>query len=136
MSYPTEELKQDSNFSELESLMTQYLVNSQLTELVKDAIDTQGKNRVNINLDDLRRYNPKLASFIQKRPTQAISMFEQKLNQLIKEMNDQEPRNEKMMAAQGSNSFPTRTTTHHINIIGSMGKNYITPRGLKAQYIG
>lgn len=36
------------------------------------------------------------------------------------------------MAAQGSTTFPTKTTTHHINIIGSMGKNYITPRGLKA----
>lgn len=91
MSFPTEELKQDSNYSELEGLMTQYLVNSQLHDLVRDSLDTQGKNRVNINLDDLRRYNPKLASFIQKKPIQAINMFEQKLNQLIKEMNDQEP---------------------------------------------
>lgn len=63
-------------------------------------------------------------------------MFEQKLNQLIKEMNDQEPRNEKLMAIQGASTFPTKTTVHHINIIGSMGRNYITPRGLKAQYIG
>jgi DNA replication licensing factor MCM3 len=114
--------------------MTQYLVNSQLQDLVKDSLDTQGRNRVNINLDDLRRFNPKIAQFIQKKPAQAISMLEAKLNQLIKEMNDQEPRNEKM-AAQTS-SFPTKTQVHHINVIGNMGKNYITPRGLKAQYIG
>ncbi len=40
------------------------------------------------------------------------------------------------MAAQGSNTFPAKTLTHHVNIVGNMGRNYITPRGLKAHYIG
>jgi len=62
-------------------------------------------------------------------------MFEAKLNQMIKEMSDSNVSSEKLMAAQGQSAFPTKKVIHKINILGGLGKNYITPRGLKAHLI-
>ena len=38
------------------------------------------KSRFNVNMDELRAFNPKLSSFVLKHPIEAIKMFEDHLN--------------------------------------------------------
>ena len=44
--------------------------------------------RFNVNIDELRQFNPRLANFVVKSPIDAIKMFENQLNGTIKGMND------------------------------------------------
>jgi len=37
-------------------------------------------SRYNVNIDELREFNPKLANYVLKNPIEAIKMFEDALN--------------------------------------------------------
>ena len=45
-------------------------------------------NRLNINIDEVRTFNPRLANYIVKNPIQAIRHFEGTLNDSVKEIKD------------------------------------------------
>jgi hypothetical protein len=58
----------------------------QIQEMVQDYLnhqDSQKKirnmigrnNRLNVNMDELRTYNPRLAQFVLRKPLEAIKMF-------------------------------------------------------------
>lgn len=54
--------------------------------------------RFSINIDDLRKFSPKLASHVLKSPIEAIKMFEDHLNNSIRSFQeDSGKNNEKMM---------------------------------------
>ena len=44
--------------------------------------------RFNVNIDELRQFNPKLASYILRHPLEAIKMFEDQLNASVKGLSD------------------------------------------------
>jgi DNA replicative helicase MCM subunit Mcm2 (Cdc46/Mcm family) len=59
-----------------------------------------GKNaRFTVNIDDLRRFSPKLAKYVLQNPIEAIKMFEDHLNQSIKSFKEDNGKsnNEKTM---------------------------------------
>jgi DNA replication licensing factor MCM3 len=120
----------------------------QLQEIVQDFLnhqDSQRKirtligrgNRLTVNMDELRAFNPRLASFVLKDPLQAIKMFQDQLNQTIKGMQDdgggKGGTSEKLAAA--DTMFPKKTTVYYVNFDGNFGRNHVTPRGLKAELI-
>jgi DNA replicative helicase MCM subunit Mcm2 (Cdc46/Mcm family) len=40
--------------------------------------------RFNLNIDEIRQFNPKLSNFISKKPIEAIKIFEDQLNVTLK----------------------------------------------------
>jgi DNA replication licensing factor MCM3 len=80
-------------------------------------------------MDHLRNEFPRLAEWILHNPSKAIPMFEDRLNSIVKQEfgGDQEKQR-----AQG---FPTQQKTFRINFTGNMGKQHVTPRGLKANLL-
>ena len=56
------------------------------------------QNRFDVNIDELRQFNPKLANYVLKQPIEAIKMFEDSLNSTVRGLkeNDGKLNNEKM----------------------------------------
>ena len=119
----------------------------QLQEMVQDYLnhqDSQRKirgligrgNRLTVNMDELRAFNPRLAQFVLKDPLSALKIFQDQLNQTIKGMQDDATggKSEKTQAAADS-MFPKKTTVYYVNFDGNFGRNHVTPRGLKADLI-
>ena len=49
---------------------------------------------------------------------------------------DSGKQNQEKIAAQNADiHFPKKTLTYYINFEGNFGKNYVTPRGLKANLV-
>ena len=44
--------------------------------------------RLNINVDEVRSFDSELSKFIVKKPIEAIKIFEDNLNQIIKNLQD------------------------------------------------
>lgn len=42
--------------------------------------------RFNVNIDDLRQFNPNLSNFVLKKPVEAVKMFEDLLNATVRGM--------------------------------------------------
>lgn len=64
----------DQEKLEMQQLVSDYLNNQEWLKLVRNIINKT--NRLNINMDDLRKYNPKLAQYVTKDPLSAIKMFQ------------------------------------------------------------
>jgi len=64
-------------------------------------------------------------------------MFEDSLNQIVREMQDDGGKlNSEKTAVQSSDvNFPKKVKTYYINFEGNFGKNYVTPRGLKSALV-
>lgn len=120
--------------ADIESRMTQFLLQSDIKENIQRA--TADKTRCNINLDQLRNYDKVLAEAVFKHPEKCIVILEKKLNEMMRDYKD-ENTTEKMRAHANSQSqsFPTKTETSHVNFSGNFGRHYITPRGLKANML-
>jgi len=91
------------------------------------------KKRFNINLDDVRKDFPELAKYIISKPINAIKSFEDRANQMIKDM-DSSFSSEKTRLNSQSN-FPVKQESLKLNFDGNLGRNFITPRGLKSSMI-
>lgn len=117
----------------------------QLQEMVQDFLNHQESqkkirgllgrgNRLNVNMDELRQYNPRLANYVLREPLAAIKMFQDQLNQTVKGMQDDAAGKggEKQTADQ---QFPRKTQVYYVNFDGNFGRNHVTPRGLKADLI-
>ena len=53
--------------------------------------------RLNVDIDEVRNHSPKLARYMQKKPIDAIKMFEDNLNESVKKaMGDGKTNNEKL----------------------------------------
>ncbi len=60
--------------------------NDEIVKKIK-AIIGRG-SRFNVNIDELRIFNPKLANFVVKHPIEAIKMFEDHLNGQIRTLQE------------------------------------------------
>lgn len=75
------------------------------------------KQRLTINLDELRNEFPELAEFLARKPGRAIPLFEDRLNLIIK--NEFLDTSSDKARAQG---FPVQTKLFRINVTGNFGK--------------
>lgn len=93
--------------------------------------------RLNVNIDEIRQFNPKLSQYIAKKPIEAIKMFEDELNLTVRGMQeDSGKQNSEKLAVQSNDiAFPKKLQTYYINFEGNFGKNYVTPRGLKSTLV-
>ena len=96
----------------------------QLQEMVQDFLNHQEsqkkirgiigrQNRLNVNMDELRQFNPRLAHFVLKDPLSGIKMFQDQLNQTIKGMQDDSTGgkggvNNEKLAVQSDTMFPKK----------------------------
>ena len=93
--------------------------------------------RFNVNIDEVREFNRELSAYIAKNPIEAIKMFEDQLNQTVRGFQeDGGKQNQEKLAVQSSDiHFPKKVQVYYVNFEGNFGKNYVTPRGLKAQLV-
>lgn len=64
----------DADISHLQDLTQEFLHQDEISKRVKGMV---GKaTRFNVNIDELRGFNAKLASYVLKHPIEAIKMFE------------------------------------------------------------
>ena len=94
-------------------------------------------HRFNVNIDEVRQFNGRLSQYIARNPIEAIKIFEDQLNQTVRGMQeDSGKQNQEKVAAQSSDiHFPKKIQTYYVNFEGNFGKNYVTPRGLKANLV-
>lgn len=105
------------------------------TEIKKRIKQLQGRGiRLNLDIDEIRSFDPRLAKYIIKRPIEALRMFEDELNQSIRAL-EQEEKNEKTQVQNSDLNFPKKITTYYVNFKGNIGRNYVTPRGLKSKLV-
>lgn len=91
--------------------------------------------RLSVNIDEVRQFAPKLSSYITKNPIEAIKMFEDSLNQTVKGFVEDNGKSEKTAANTNDICFPKKVPTYYVSFEGNFGKNYVTPRGLKANLV-
>ncbi|CDW73635.1 mcm2 3 5 family protein [Stylonychia lemnae] len=118
---------------QMQDVIIEYLNQNEVTKRIKNTIGRQ--QRFNVNLDELRQFNPKLANFVVRDPIQAIKLFQDQLNQSIKGMNDGSGKGNLKANLQTGNQFPSKIQQYYINFEGNFGKNHITPRGLKSDLV-
>lgn len=109
-----------------------------LPEVKKRIRDMIGKNnRFNVSIDEVRHFHPKLSQFITKNPIDAIKIFEDSLNQTVRGMKEDHGKgnSEKQQAQSSDVHFPKKVEIYYVNFEGNFGKNYVTPRGLKANLV-
>ena len=94
-------------------------------------------HRFNVNIDEVRQFNGRLSQYIARNPIEAIKIFEDQLNQTVRGMQeDSGKQNQEKVAAQSSDvHFPKKVESYYVNFEGNFGKNYVTPRGLKANLV-
>lgn len=95
--------------------------------------------RLSVSIDEVRQFAPKLSQYITKNPIEGIKMFEDQLNQTVQGMQEDQmsgkQNSEKTAATSSDIHFPKKLLTYYINFEGNFGKNYVTPRGLKANLV-
>ena len=64
---------------------------------IKNMIGRQ--TRVNIYIDEVRKHNPKLSQYIRQKPIEAIKIFEDQLNQMVKGMKEDGGKGSEKVAA-------------------------------------
>lgn len=94
-------------------------------------------NRLSVDIDELRKFNPRLANYIKQNPIQGIKIFEDILNRTVRGFQEDTGKgNSEKMAVQTNDArFPKKVQTYYVNFNGNFGKNYVTPRGLKANLV-
>jgi DNA replicative helicase MCM subunit Mcm2 (Cdc46/Mcm family) len=56
-------------------MITDYVNNQQVQKDIRNMVHAKTR-RFKVNMDSLRQFNPRLASFVTKHPIEAIAMFE------------------------------------------------------------
>ena len=60
-----------------------------LTENQKRIRNMLGRgNRLDVDIDEVRKYNPRLSNYIKNSPIEAIKIFEEQLNTTVRGMQD------------------------------------------------
>jgi len=112
-------------------LIQDYLNQSEVQKQIKNMIGRQ--QRLTVNIDDLRQYNPSLAGLVLQDPVELIKLFQDQLNQSIRSLQESaQGKGEKAHLQQQGPIFPRKVQMYYVNFEGNFGRNYVTPRGLKA----
>jgi len=120
---------------QMKGMVADYLNKREVKKQINNISATPG-TRLNVNLDELRQFNTQLANYVTKHPVDAVSMFENQLDQKIKDIKDdtgKNPNPDKIM--QDDKNFPTKTERYYVSFEGNFGRNHVTPRGLKSNLI-
>jgi DNA replicative helicase MCM subunit Mcm2 (Cdc46/Mcm family) len=67
-------ISSDAEKLQLQEMVQDFLNNQENNKRIKNIIGRQ--NRLNVNMDELRQYNPRLANYVLKDPLSAIKMFQ------------------------------------------------------------
>ncbi len=114
----------------MEDKMNQFMqAQTGFREQLSEAV--ANKTRFNLDLDAVRSFDPKLAQFVMKKPTLGIKLFEKRLTQMMAEIRDESA----AKVAPDSKVFPVRVDAAKVTIGGNLGRNFVTPRGLKAHLL-
>ena len=104
-----------------------------------NALGAKSANRFTINIDELRQINEQLVKhYLVKQPLMTIKAFEEALNKTLKSMREElsssgKGGNEKTAAR--TDTFPSKSQVFYINFEGNLGKNHVTPRGLRSEML-
>lgn len=113
-------------------MVQQFLKKTENQKRIKEMIGNRQK-RLSISIDEVRQFKPDLASFIVRSPIEAIKMFEDLLNLEVQDA--QGNAGQQSEKQQTDNKFPTKVAHYYVNFEGAIGKNYVTPRGLKSTLV-
>jgi DNA replicative helicase MCM subunit Mcm2 (Cdc46/Mcm family) len=78
-------------------------------------------SRLNINIDEIREFNPALAKYILKSPIEAIKIFEDQLNSKIRNLSEDSGKMEGGLKQHNQSldqNFPKKTLVYHVNFEG------------------
>lgn len=118
----------------MEDAANEFLQNTENQKRIRNMVGN--KTRLNINIDEVRKFNPQLANYIKSKPIDGIKMFEDQLNKTVRGMQEDHGKGEKQQIAQGSDlHFPKKIQIYYVNFEGNFGRNYVTPRGLKSNLV-
>ena len=119
----------------MRSRALEFLDQSENKKRIRDIIG-RGQ-RLNVKIDEVRTFDPKLSQYITKNPIEGISMFEKELNNIVKGMQEDHGKghSEKSAVQSSDINFPKKVQTYYVNFEGNFGKNYVTPRGLKSTLV-
>jgi DNA replication licensing factor MCM3 len=95
---------------------------------VRALIDSK-KQRVMVNLHDLRAYDPALANDVINKPLKHILPFQEGLGEVVESM---DPTEYQKQAAKGG----PKSEIYTVGFEGSFGTNHVTPRGLRSHLLG
>jgi DNA replicative helicase MCM subunit Mcm2 (Cdc46/Mcm family) len=120
----------------MRSKVNEYMALRDVKQDITRMVGSQN-NRMGVNLDKLRQFDSELANFVLQRPLDALNMFENQLDNAVKDLKDDSLKggNEKTAAQTNDKAFPTKVKKYYINFDGNFGRNHITPRGLRANLI-
>ena len=117
----------DEDLEEMEKSIFQFVHENYMVEALQNASKKENGNRINLDLNRIRETYPKLAELIMKRPLKIIPSIEKNLNQMNNDLRGEKLGNrEKTLTNKKEDEI-------HINIIGMLGKNLVSPRGLNAE---
>jgi len=118
---------------ELENSVSRYLGQAQdFKDQLVEA--TQHQVRFRLNLDSIKSFDSKLRDFMMRNPIQGLKLFEKKMNQMMKDAASENSVGEKGRVKSG---FPSvqKPPEARIGIEGNLGKNFVSPWGLKAHLL-
>ena len=123
----------------MKNIVSNYMSTRENQKKISTLVGKQG-SRFDVNLDDIRAFNPDLARYITKSPIEAISMFEAQLDRAVQDLKDDQqkggnPEKTAALANQTDKMFPTKVKKYYVNFEGNFGRNHVTPRGLKANLV-
>jgi DNA replication licensing factor MCM3 len=126
-------LSDDALHQQMKELVQEYMGSDESQKRVRQLINRG--SRLTVNIDEVRAFNSSLAQYITRNPISSIRMFEEQLNIAAKMMTeDGGKQNSEKVRAQQDN-FPTKVKTYYVTFEGNIGKNYVTPRGLKSHLV-
>ena len=123
----------DDEKEEIDKIIFQYLHENFITDILQNASKKESY-RINLELNKMRETHPKLLSYIMKNPLRMIPLMENHLNRIYNDLRgDKVVNREKILSKKKSEEI-------HLNLIGMLGRNLVSPRGLNAglinQFVG
>jgi len=90
------------------------------------AADGRKSQRLLVNVNDLRQFDPKLANQLLRRPLQFLAPWTEVIIERMRHYSARKPSNDE-------DGLSTRT---HLGFIGAFGSHYVSPRELRARQLG
>lgn len=123
----------DQQKSQLQQMAQDYMNNPNQVNRLKAMVNQDKERRLSVNIDHLRSDYPLLAKFIIRDPIQALKIFQDQLNLTFKQIRSE--KDQANLEKKGTSQFPTKSIVYYVNFEGNLGRNHVTPRGLKAQLV-
>lgn len=72
--------------------VAEYMSKRDQQKLIQTTVAKQG-NRMDINIDDVRKHSPDLAQYIVKNPIEAVAMFENQIDRSVQDLSEEQKKN-------------------------------------------